>query len=123
MPTLEEITAWSQEEIEAEIRRRLPSGWRQNPVWAEGGYWDYTLESPTADGWNVEWLNQGVDRRLLALSAFGWLWLKDQPRQDRWHRRQELTREAVTQKVADLVPDPEDLDPEAIEHLVHPTTK
>ena len=124
MPTLEEITAWSLDEIEAEIERRLPQGWRLNPTWAEAGYWDYSLESPTTAEWKVEWLDQGVDRKILALNAFGWLWFKNQPPSptSRWNRRQELTREAVTQK-AQTAPDPEDLDPTSIDHLVHQTRK
>lgn len=112
------------DEVEAEIERRLPPGWRLNPIWAEAGYWDYSLESPTTAEWKVEWLDQGVDRKILALNAFGWLWLKDQTPStaSRWTRRQELTREAVTQK-AQMVPDPEDLDPKVIDHLVHQTRK
>lgn len=126
MPTLEEITAWSLDEIEAEIERRLPQGWRLNPVWVEVGYWDYAVESPLESEWKVEWLDQGVDRKVLALNAFGWIWFRDRPQPtatSRWARRQELTKEAVTQKVAQMVPDPEDLDPEAIDHLVHQTRK
>ncbi len=122
MPQLEEMTAWSLDEIEAEIRRLLPKGWRLNPVAAEG-YWQLSIESPE-DPWHTEWLEQGVDRRILSLSAYGWLWLRDTPTgTGRWSRRQDLTTAVVGQHVASRAPDPEDLDPAEITALVQKTRK
>lgn len=123
MPTLEELTAWSLEEIEAEIRGRLPEGWRLNPVWIETGYWEYSLVRPEGQDWKTEWNDQGVDRRILAYNAFAWLWLKDTPTTGRWSRRQELTTAVVSQHVADRIPDPEDLNPVEIDNLVQKTRK
>ncbi len=111
-----EMTLWSTDQIEAEIREILPSGHRFHTGWdEEHRVWYFRFETETDSG---EWVTVeeevAMDQKVALFTAYGWVWLQravpdhDSP----WVRRQEVTKERVTQRVN--APDPEDLVPDEI---------
>lgn len=125
MPTLEEVTAWSNDQLEAELKAALPSGLIMTYGWdALEGYWQLTLYRLNPAGERVVEIDEiNMDGRLALLNVYGQFWLshgtpaKDSP----WIRRHgELSRELITRKVSTVgvnVPDPEDLDPTEIDNM------
>ena len=121
MATLEEVTAWSVDEIRAEIRATLPAGWVFEEKQLPRGVRRARFLRPDAKGDLVPvWGDTHMDERLLLLGAYGLLWTRDhRPHPDSpWIRRNNPTREAVTRQVIAKqrcsVPDPEDVDPEEV---------
>jgi len=114
MPTPEEVSAWSFEEILAEIQVLLPPGSRVTSVSNPDGYWVVMVERDTPEGPEVDLREVNPDRRLAALDVFGQLWLRSAPQPSKdspWVRRNELRQAAVPSRSIPRVPDPEDLDP------------
>lgn len=118
MPTPEEVSAWSFDEILAEIQVLLPAGSRVTSVSNPDGYWTVLVEHETPDGPEVDLREVSPDRRLAALAIFGQLWFRNAPQPGKdspWQRRNELPRAAVPSKAHPRIPDPEDLDPVEVE--------
>ena len=121
MPTLEEMTAWSAEEIEGAIRCSLPAGFYfECGLDQEAGAWFARFWRPSESQRTVLYQDWGIDQRLTYFNAYGWLWAQKQPKppaHSLWARRREVTRETVQQRAfrGVRVPDPPDLDPEQIE--------
>lgn len=121
MLSVEEMSAWSLDEIQGEIRRLLPKDHQFRAGWdPEVLCWHTCFErfgeepDPV-----VVWEDWNSDERVSLLNAFGQLWAKQQPQlppDSPWHRRQELTAEHVRQKALELA-DPEDLDPDEIKSV------
>jgi hypothetical protein len=118
MPAPEEISAWSLDEIRAEIRALLPAGWTATDAKNSGGYWIVTIESPGEYGSVLELVEANADERLALLNAFGWLWTKSLPKpggDSPWQRRGEVTPpKHAASGSGTSVPDPDDLDPKEI---------
>jgi hypothetical protein len=116
MPSIEEISAWSVQDILSEIQRLLPEGFRFTEAakegWCIASVQQTVAESPEA---KVLWSDSGPDRRLLLLNAFGWIWLRGQtPKHPAWRPRpggQPVRRHPAP---FPKVPDPPDLDPAEI---------
>ena len=120
MPTPEEVSAWSFDEILAEIQALLPEGSRVTPVSNPDGYWIVTVERDTPEGLEVDLRETRPDRRLAALDVFGQLWLRNAPQPSKdspWVRRNELRQAVVPKRTAPHVPDPEDLDPTEVDSV------
>ena len=89
MPSIEEIESWSIDTILAEIKRLLPPG----TSFVEGsrnGWIVVTVQKMDAENPDekIMWSDNGPDRRLLLLNAFGWLWVRTQkPRHPAWKPR------------------------------------
>jgi len=112
--TLEEVSAWSNDELDAQIHSLLEPGWTFN-VRPEDGWW-YGIVADAEGG--QEWADSQADVRLLLLNAYGWLYThRQQPKDPLWRRRQELDPRVVRGQVSlcgVTVPDPEDLDPNEV---------
>lgn len=108
MLSLEDMAAWTLDEIRAHIRRFLPEGHTFHFGQDDG--WKARLESPDGE---ILWERTGLDERVLLLDAFGWLWVRRQgaPSVDSpWGRRKGPEQKLVEQPPVQI-PDPEDLDP------------
>jgi hypothetical protein len=126
MPTIEEMTAWTHDELQAEVSALLPTGWRFRSGW-DGTMllWTAAIERPDENGeWITAWEDESPDERLLLFNAFGHLWLERQPKtasDSPWAVRQPVPRGPVTRPMGlpgVKVPDPEDLDPAEIDSLI-----
>jgi hypothetical protein len=123
MPTIEEMNLWSVEEILAELERLLPEGWLFRHIRKPSGLWKaLVIDLRDEKKPLVMWEGDNIDERLLLFDVYGWLWIKQEPpgQNSAWRlRRGELTKEAVTQRVATKreASDPEDLDPKAVASL------
>lgn len=114
MPTLTEMTAWSDEETLAEIQAALPPGWAFKCP-NDDGYW---VPAITDEQGVQVWGEPFADLRTALLSAFMWLWTRGQPENPRWTRRRELHPHAVAGAFGlphVAVPDPPDLDPAEVQ--------
>jgi len=108
-PTLEGIVAWTEEEILVHLRFLLPAGW--DFTLDESGI----LEARLIEGGVVRWERQGVDRRILLLDAYGWLYHKVRtvPAHPLWSRQRDDFRVPI-RSPSDGNSLPGDLDPEQI---------
>jgi hypothetical protein len=115
MATLQEMTAWTLEEIQAEIYALLPADWKFEFLDGEG-QWHTTFLG--ADG-ECLWRMSYMEPRILLFDAYGWLELQVHPRKatnpawtpnDRWR----LVPVGKVGLPGVSVPDPEDLDPTEI---------
>lgn len=125
----EEISAWSIEELEAEIHAALPQGWTLSSRHASDGYWEFAVKSVTEESEPLIRLErENADRRLGLLDVYGWLWLEGLPKPPAgspWAPRRELTVGIVTGHAnvkGSSIPDPEDLDPAEVAR-VHQSRK
>jgi len=112
MPSVEEMTAWTPEDIEAEIRVALPKDWQFEYGCSETGGWAVIRDAEGEPKWETAMV---PDERLLLFDAYGWLITRNAvPRLPAWRRRR---GEIPTPRVGHYslpgvsVPDPEDLDP------------
>ena len=129
MATLEEMTAWSLDEIEAEIVAALPPGLHFELKPDESGFWSVSFwrVSDTTKDKQVVWDDVGPDQRIMLFNAYGWLWLRQQPKPPE-HSPWQPDRLEITSRVAKSMSrrilieggvgrgpsrgsDPEDLDP------------
>ncbi len=114
MPSIEEISSWTIQEIIQEVVRLLPA--RQALVEARNEGWHVaTIQETAADAeTKILWTDRNADRKLVLLNAFGWLWLRNQkPHHPAWKPRdggRPMRRPVHSAKVAD----PADLDPAEI---------
>jgi len=110
---LEEMTAWSIDEIVAAIYTLVPREWYFDRWDDDHGLHARVVANETGE---VMWDDTHADERLLLFNAYGWLWARNQPKlapDDPWNRRRELTSAAVS-RMAMRIPDPEDLQPDEI---------
>jgi len=115
MPSLEEMTAWEPEDIEAEIRLALPKDWSFQSGCSENGGWAVIGDE---EG-QIKWETASVpDERLLLFNAYGWLTTRGmEPKNPAWARRKGVTPQPRIGQFSlpgVSVPDPEDLDPAEI---------
>lgn len=121
MPTLEEMTAWSVEEIEGAIRAELPDSLRLECGRDVGlGAWFIRFWQKQTDPPELLYQDWGVDQRLTYFNGYGWLWARQRPQppaHSPWVRRREITLPVVRRTALSkaIPPDPEDLDPNAVE--------
>jgi hypothetical protein len=122
----EEISAWSLEELEAEIAAALPHDWVHRSITHANGYWTARFGRPEDSGVSIELERQGPDKRLVLLDVYGELWLRTvppAPEGSPWVRRNEPAASLNLRPVrGSHVPDPEDLDPSEVER-VHKSRK
>jgi len=113
MPTLEEMTSWSLDEIRLHIQRHLPA---DHQFFVEEGDFGWKVRFEAPDGAQL-WEQVGFDERVVLLDAFGWLWLRKSPTEQApgspWVRRPDLRQEHVVRPPT-TEPDPEDLDPDEV---------
>ena len=114
MPTLEEMTAWDNDELRAEIYALLPDDWhydfRTEPQ-------QYMLRLGGPEG--VVWWQAGMSYRVLLFDCYGWLWTRQHKTVNPiWAPRDGETLVPVyrraTQAVVGTTDGPEDLDPAEI---------
>lgn len=113
MPSVEEMSAWTEEETRAAIHVLLPEGWHFNLLRREGML---VAQFLGPDGGEI-WARAEPDRKILLLNAYGWLWSRGKsPEHPMWRSRTKLTRVPVHRVGLPgvEVPDPEDLDPEEV---------
>lgn len=112
MPSVEEMTAWTTEDIEAEIRVSLPKNWQFEHGCSETGGWAIIRDEEGETKWETAMV---PDERLLLFNAYGWLITRSAvPRLPAWARRKgEIPKPLVGHFSLPgvSVPDPEDLDP------------
>jgi hypothetical protein len=115
VPSAAEISSWSPEQIRAEITRLLPA--------------DCTFTESVLDGWAhgafndkagaILWEGSEPDRRILLLSAYGWIWTRGRtPKHPAWKLRKPGGA-MQTPKQGPEIPDPPDLDPVEINKAVY----
>jgi hypothetical protein len=127
--TLEEVTAWSLEDIRAGIAARLPKGWTLEEKVHPGGTIRARICRLSPEGTSVaEWQDMHVDPKILLLGAFGFLWLREcrpDPTSP-WARHSNPTREAMNRRVNAIrctVPDPPDVDPREVQAVYEAAKK
>jgi hypothetical protein len=114
MPKLEEVASWTLDQIRAHIHGLLPEGWKFD-LQPHTDHWLASYKTPA----NVEvWSGKHVDQRIILLTAYGWLWQKREPRKTHPAWIPQPTRLLIpVLHPAATVPDPEDLDPQAIQSV------
>lgn len=116
MPSIEQIATWTVEEILGEIQRLLPEGTAFVEA-AKEGWHVATVQQRGAENAEPQilWTDNGPDRRLVLLNAFGWLWLRGQkPKHPAWKPRGTEPARRHPAGAFPTVPDPPDLDPENV---------
>jgi hypothetical protein len=117
MPEYVDIETWPIDRIRRSSHSVLPNGWElKSGTLAEYGTWIQILSSD-----KVVWNASHLDERIVWISAYCWLLLREQPSPPPnvsvWgKRRGELTARGVTQRILSS-PDPEDLDPDEIKEI------
>ena len=115
MATLEEMTAWSTDEIRGEVRKLLPSSWKLSLRPDTSGYWRIWIEEDQ----KIIWEATETDERRALFEAYGYLWMKQRPLREvdsPWVRRSPMF-DPPRRSVSDSSPDPEDLDPDEVESV------
>ena len=112
--SLEEMSAWTPEEIVLRIREELPKGWTTDYGYnKEDRLFFFTF----LDGEGEErWSELGLTAQILFLDAYGWLTLRGKkPQHPVWQRRGEIDPRTIGVPVPAVarepVTDPEDVDP------------
>lgn len=118
MLTIEEMSAWTADDVQDQIRGMTPVGLVFSTGLENGVWFARFSDSATND---TLWEDFGIDRRILLFNAYGWVWMRqvwtrhkspstnDTP----WVRRREITA-AVATRQGNHIPDPEDLDPDEV---------
>ena len=120
MPTVEEMTAWTCEEIETAIRVALPPGIQFDCGYdREAGTWFVCFWRQQPDGKKyILFQDWGFEQRITYFNGYGWVWARQQPKppvHSPWQpRRQEVAPPRVHPQVS-TAPDPEDLNPDEIQ--------
>lgn len=125
MLSVEEMTAWTNDDILVQIETLKPKGTFFRCVFnEEERFWHARFErfDEAQRKRVVLWEEFGPDERLTLFNAFGWIWARQQPlppKDSPWspHRR-DLRQQAVRGRATTpghSVPDPEDLDPEEVQ--------
>jgi len=120
LPTIEELTALSLEEIQALVLVTLPPDWSFDFEEEPGERWGlWTAQITDAEG-EVVFTSSYPDMRLALLNAYGFLWQRQhKPTNPVWQRRRDDLRDAARRGIMHLpgseaVPDPDDLDPGSV---------
>lgn len=122
MPTLEEMTTWSADEVFEAIQQVLPKGWTLSCKRKQNSFWVRILE-PAVEGQErvVVWEDYHIDQRILLFDAYGWLTVRDRPKSPGGgdlSRRQQLAEQAAARWAQvpreAIPPDPEDVDPDEV---------
>ena len=119
LPTLEEITTWTDEEVEAALELLLPPEWSFK-VSETHEVWSVTILD--AEG-AVVFVDCFPDRRMNLLNGYGFLWLRlYKPVNPNWVRRRDELRGPARRGFMHLpgsenLPDPEDFDPASVYDL------
>jgi hypothetical protein len=114
MPTFEEMSLWSAEEVHQQILAALPKGWQLTYSRSDE---TKALFCQVMDESGVRWSEEHSDVRLLLLDLYGWLLVRDAKVSNPvWIRREDPFPMASAQEwdTGPSAPDPEDLDPKAI---------
>jgi hypothetical protein len=125
MPTFEEMVAWSIDEIKAHISEQLPSNWTVEHGTTSQSYTCTVKDEKGA----VVKTGAQPDLRVLLLDIYGWLYTRGVSTRAPtiWSRRQGSSLHPVGGKRSvpgvSNIPDPDDLDPEAIRDLVEKKSK
>lgn len=117
MPTIEEMSAWSDVELVAEIQTLLPPGWFVRIDANPEGYWEVSVDRATDTPEPItEFFESHIDKRIALLNIYGAIGAyKARSRSEQWiGGRRELTKQPVRIK-SSAIPDPADLDPEEVE--------
>lgn len=122
MPTLEEMTTWSSDEVLQAIQAILPEGWTLSCKTEKSSFLVRILK-PVVEGEErvVAWENYHIDQRILLFDAYGWLAVHDEPKVPGGgdlSRRQQLAEQAAARWARvpreAIPPDPEDVDPDEV---------
>lgn len=122
MPTLEEMTTWSPDEVLQEIQRVLPKGWTLKSGTTKTGF-HVSVLLPAVEGEErvLAWEDYHVDQRILLFNAYDWIVTRggsSVPVKSPISRRQRLAQQAGTRWAEALrkeaVSDPEDVDPDEV---------
>jgi hypothetical protein len=116
MASLQEMTGWTLDEIQTEIRAVLPQGWRFEFL-TEDRQWRVQFLGAEGD---CLWWQTYIEPQLLLLDAYGWLWRHQHPQppaNPAWisRDRRKLVPVGKVGLKGVTVPDPEDLDPAEID--------
>lgn len=116
MPTLEELSQWSNEHIRAEIVEKLPQGWVfEHKFDPSVGWCAYIRDESEAVVWNH--IGE-ADPKLTLFGAYGWLSFRDQKaKHPAWSRSRDIPAPRsgrMTIPGVEETPLPEDLSPEFI---------
>jgi hypothetical protein len=110
--SVEEMTTWTADEAEAQLRKLLPEGWSLVLRQEEGWFSAYVLDGLG----ELQWSDWNADRRLLCLNGVGVMWLRGQkPHHPAWRPRRDNARPPTPPK-ADVA-DPPDLDPKEVQSV------
>lgn len=114
MPSIEEIDSWTLQDIRTEIDRLLPAGVSFRLDAKEG--W---MVAVIHQGDDIYWTDQGADRRLLHLSAFGWLWTRGKKAgHPAWQTKHGADPARPNHRPPPgVAPDPPDIDPETLNRM------
>jgi hypothetical protein len=114
MPSVEEMAAWTLDEIKVHIQLILPKGHQfvfgRRQAADSLAPWAARFED--SDGKGL-WEQSGMDERVLLLDAFGWLWRQQQPAAapgTPWAQKEGLRQQHIVRRPSND-PEPEDLDP------------
>jgi hypothetical protein len=109
MPTLEEVSKWSVQQLHTGIHANLPPGWlfdiQQLPEAVRVSYKDAEgTEVWTESHWNV---------KFALLAAYGWMWMRQQPPSGHPAWRVQPSRQLVPIHPTNgqKLPERDDLDP------------
>lgn len=119
MASVDQIAAWSAEELRVEIAKLVPK--------------DHTFVEEESDGWftvsvqtsesKVLWADRGILPKTVLTNAFGWLWMRQQkPKHPAWALRSPNQAHHDIPAVR-RTPDPPDLDPEEIRKVYERESK
>jgi hypothetical protein len=124
MATIEEMTVWTIEEINAQAEILLPAGWTLAYGADPQSTQPFSCQVKDDSGAVVK-ASAGPDQRVAMLDVYFWLFTRNSmgTRRTIWNRRPDpRLRPQPGRKVATgygpEVPDPDDLNPAAIRHMV-----
>jgi len=119
VPTIEEMTTWTADDVLQEIQRVLPEGWTLSSKALRDRFRVQILEAVVEGEERVlAWEDYHVDQRILLFDAYAWLVTLGQtpsPVKGPLSRRQQLAEQAAVRWAGvpkgNIPPDPEDVDP------------
>ncbi len=119
MPTLEETTLWTAEDVATQIKLILPVGWSVTYEGSSGKPYDGLIKDENS---LPVWSGSSTDRRLLLFDVYGWLLVRRRKGSNPfWVRSGTPTPKPVVGVVSldgVSVPDPEDLDLDEIQSVL-----
>ena len=109
MPTLEEVSKWSVEQIRTAVYANLPPGWTFD-LQPHPDYWRAAYKSE--DGTEV-WAEAHWNIQFALLAAYGWMWMRSQPATGHpaWRVQPPRVLVPVSPSGGQKIPEREDLDP------------